>query len=205
MKKKAVPFKYAGSHHQGKYRVTRTYHTDCSLHCFIAFFSHLNMASMIALLAATATLFSCARAFSPDQCNATSYGAPDRTACNTLMTSISKLGTGNASYLFIPSQFATPEGLSNGTRKNFPQTWTNSKFLAVSVGIRGMLNHLLVAGCRAALVPIAVTTDSVTYDTSTYQDLATSGRVVIQECLSNKTVAGGWELAGRHSDGFLFF
>ena len=40
----------------------------------------------------------------------------------------------------------------------------------------------------------------VTYDTSTYQDLATTGNIVVQQCISNKTRAGGgWELAGSPS------
>ena len=37
----------------------------------------------------------------------------------------------------------------------------------------------------------------MTYDTSTYQDLATVGGVIVQQCISNRTRAsGGWELAG---------
>ena len=58
-----------------------------------------------------------------------------------------------------------------------------------------------IAGCNAALVPIEEDPDSndtsVTYDTSSYQDLATTGTVIVQQCISNKTRAGGgWELAG---------
>ncbi|KAL9066081.1 MAG: hypothetical protein Q9161_007806 [Pseudevernia consocians] len=135
------------------------------------------MASTTALLAATFTLFSSALAFSPDQCNLTSYGAPTKAACNTLLTNIAKLGTGNTSYLFIPSEFPTPEGLPNNTRKNFPQSWSTT-------------------GCKAALVPIQVSSSSVTYDTSSYQDLASAGQIVVQECISNSTSSGGWELAG---------
>ena len=165
----------------------------------------------LVLLAAALTLFTSTLAFSPDQCNATSYGRPDRSACNTLLTNIGKLGTGNTSYLFIPTQFATPDGLSNGTRKNFPQTWSTSKFSAASVGVSRESNRVLtcffcVAGCNAALVPIEEDDDggssasngtSVTYDTSTYQDLATVGGVIVQQCISNRTRAsGGWELAG---------
>lgn len=57
---------------------------------------------------------------------------------------------------------------------------------------------LRIAGCKAALVPIEVTTSSVTYDTSSYQDLATAGGVIVQQCISNATRAGGgWELAGN--------
>ena len=38
---------------------------------------------------------------------------------------------------------------------------------------------------------------SVTYDTSTYQDLAAAGGDVVQQCISNRTRAsGGWQLAG---------
>lgn len=52
----------------------------------------------------------------------------------------------------------------------------------------------------AALVPIEVTTTSVTSDTSTYQDLAAAGQIVVQQCISNATTpSGGWELAGTHS------
>lgn len=139
------------------------------------------MASTTALLVATFTLFSSTLAFSPDQCNITSYGAPTKAACNTLLTNIAKLGTENASYLFIPSEFPTPTGLSNSTRKNFPQSWSTT-------------------GCKAALVPIEVTTASVTYDTSSYQDLASAGQIVVQECISNSTSSGGWELAGDNQD-----
>lgn len=137
--------------------------------------------STVALLAATFTLFSSALAFSPEQCNLTSYGAPTKAACDSLLTSISALGVGNASYLFIPSEFATPDGFSNSTRKNFPQSWSTT-------------------GCKAALVPIEVTSSSVTYDTSSYQDLAAAGQVVVQECVSNTTSSGGWELAGDNQD-----
>ena len=61
------------------------------------------------------------------------------------------------------------------------------------------MTHLLIAGCKAALVPIAVSNSSVTYDTSSYQDLAAEGQVVVQNCISNVTrgSSGGWELAGR--------
>lgn len=65
---------------------------------------------------------------------------------------------------------------------------------------RGSLTRVVTAGCKAALVPIEVTTTSVTSDTSTYQDLAAAGQVVVQECVSNATKSsGGWELAGRLS------
>ena len=60
-----------------------------------------------------------------------------------------------------------------------------------------ILKQLLVAGCRAALVPIEVDASTVTYDTSTYQDIASAGSIVVQQCLSNRTISGGWELAGR--------
>ena len=90
------------------------------------------MASTKALLAAaTFTLFSSALAFSPDQCNITAYGAPTAAACTTLLASIAKLGVGNTSYLFIPSQFPTPAGV-NGTRKEFPQSWSTSTLSRVS-------------------------------------------------------------------------
>ena len=89
------------------------------------------MASTLGLLAAALTFFSSAIAFSPDQCNKTSHGAPSKAACTTLLTTISKLGVGNTSYLFIPENFPTPDGLSNGTRKDFPQTWKTSKSSAV--------------------------------------------------------------------------
>ncbi|CAF9939248.1 hypothetical protein IMSHALPRED_001269 [Imshaugia aleurites] len=137
--------------------------------------------SPTALLVATLTLFSSALAFSPEQCNVTSYGAPTKAACDSLLTTISSLGAQNVSYLFIPSQFPTPEGFSNNTRKNFPQSWETT-------------------GCKAALVPIEVSSSSVTYDTSSYQDLASTGQVVVQECISNTTSSGGWELAGDDQD-----
>ena len=57
---------------------------------------------------------------------------------------------------------------------------------------------MFIVGCKAALVPIEVTSSSVTYDTSSYQDLAAAGTIVVQECVSNTTSSGGWELAGRH-------
>ena len=85
------------------------------------------------LLAVTLTLFLSALAFSPDQCNLTSYGAPTKAACNSLLTNIATLGAGNASYLFIPTQFPTPAGLSNNTRKNFPQSWETRRFLAANL------------------------------------------------------------------------
>lgn len=65
-----------------------------------------------------------------------------------------------------------------------------------------------IAGCNAALVPAEIVDDEnnqtyVTYDTSTYQDIAAAGSVVVQQCLSNKSVSetasGGFELAGRPS------
>lgn len=65
-----------------------------------------------------------------------------------------------------------------------------------------------IAGCNAALVPAQINDDEtnqtyVTYDTSTYQDIALAGSTVVQQCLSNKSVsetaAGGFELAGRPS------
>lgn len=59
--------------------------------------------------------------------------------------------------------------------------------------------RISVAGCKAALVPIEVTSSSVTYDTSSYQDLASAGQVVVQQCVSNTTSSGGWELAGKAS------
>ena len=86
------------------------------------------MAFTTAQLATIFTLLSSALAFSPDQCNVTSYGAPTKAACNTLLTEISALGAANASYLFIPAKFATPVGLSNVTRKTFPQSWSTSKY-----------------------------------------------------------------------------
>ena len=95
------------------------------------------MAPMIRLFAASLMFFSSALAFSQEQCNLTSYGAPNKAACNTLLTTISKLGGTNTSYLFIPSQFSTPEGLSNGTRKNFPVSWNTSKLFAAFVGEAG--------------------------------------------------------------------
>ena len=45
-------------------------------------------------------------------------------------------------------------------------------------------------------MPIEVTASSVTYDTSTYQDMAAAGTVVVQQCISNSTGGGGWELTG---------
>lgn len=84
------------------------------------------MASTNTHLTTILVFISFALAFSPDQCNLTSYGAPNKAACNTLLTNISKLGVGNTSYLFIPTEFPTPAGLSNGTRKNFPQSWSTS-------------------------------------------------------------------------------
>lgn len=48
-------------------------------------------------------------------------------------------------------------------------------------------------------MPIEVTSSTVTYDTSSYQDLAAAGTIVVQECVSNTTSSGGWELAGRLS------
>ena len=104
---------------------------------FLPAFFISTMASTLGLLAVTLTLLSSALAFSPDQCNVTTYGAPDKVACNTLLTNIAKLGVGNTSYLFIPSQFPTPAGLSNGTRKNFPQTWSFRKFLSASFDVPG--------------------------------------------------------------------
>lgn len=98
------------------------------------------MASTTALLAAIFTLFSFALAFSPDQCNVTSYGAPTKAACTTLLTQISALGAANASYLFIPAKFATPVGLSNVTRMNFPQSWSTSKYWDAPIGTRGEMN-----------------------------------------------------------------
>ena len=89
-----------------------------------------NMAPTYCLLAVALTLSSYVQAFSPDQCNVTDYGKPNKAACTTLLTSISNLGVGNTSYLFIPAQFPTPAGLSNGTRKNFPVTWSARKFSA---------------------------------------------------------------------------
>ena len=59
----------------------------------------------------------------------------------------------------------------------------------------------IIAGCKAALVPIEVTNTTVTYDTSSYPDLALSGQSVLKNCISNSTVSGGWELAGRSSHG----
>ena len=60
------------------------------------------------------------------------------------------------------------------------------------------LTRLLIAGCKAALVPIEVDTASVTYDTSSYADIASAGTTVVQQCVSNITKSsGGWELAGR--------
>ena len=95
-------------------------------------FSISVMASTTVLLAAaTFTLFSSAIAFSPEQCNITSYGTPTAAACTSLLASISKLGVGNTSYLFIPSQFPTPAGV-NGTRKEFPQSWSTSMLPRVS-------------------------------------------------------------------------
>lgn len=48
----------------------------------------------------------------------------------------------------------------------------------------------------------------VTYDTSTYPDLAAAGSTVVQQCLSNKSVsetaAGGFELAGMPSHTVTF-
>ena len=158
------------------------------------------MTSYRAILAATLTIFSSALAFSPEQCNVTEYGRPNKAACTTLLTSISKLGVGNTSYLFIPASYPTPAGLSNATRKNFPQSWSNSKFINASSGLMRIEDRvftlLLIAGCKAALVPIEVTSNTVTYDTSSYQDLAAAGTVVVQQCISNSTGAGGWELAG---------
>lgn len=61
------------------------------------------------------------------------------------------------------------------------------------------LTYVLIAGCKAALVPIEVTSSSVTYDTSSYSDLAAAAEIVVQECVSNTTSSGGWELAGRSS------
>ena len=90
-----------------------------------------------ALVAAIFTLLSPALAFSPDQCNVTSYGAPTKAACNTLLTEISALGAANASYLFIPAKFATPVGLSNVTRKNFPQSWSTGEYRSASIGTGG--------------------------------------------------------------------
>ena len=46
-------------------------------------------------------------------------------------------------------------------------------------------------------MPIEVTASSVTYDTTSYSDLAAAGTVVVQQCISNSTGGGGWELAGR--------
>lgn len=89
--------------------------------------------STTALLAASLTLFSSALAFSPDQCDLSDYGAPNPTACTSLLNSIAKLGVGNTSYLFIPASYPTPEGESNGTRKDFPESWETSKFLAASL------------------------------------------------------------------------
>ena len=63
-----------------------------------------------------------------------------------------------------------------------------------------VLTRVVTAGCKAALVPIEVTDTSVTSDTSTYQNLAAAGQVVVQQCVSNATTpSGGWELAGRPS------
>ena len=101
-------------------------------------FPHQNMAPTIALLAAALTLFSSALAFSPDQCNVTSYGAPARAACSTLLTNIAALGKGNTPYLFIPANFPTPAGL-NATRREFPQTWTTSKFPFAPLHIPGQI------------------------------------------------------------------
>lgn len=134
---RAVLFNHAGSPARLGFCVIRSFLLPSILYvlqlAFIrAFFFTSTMASTLGLLAATLTLLSSALAFSPDQCNVTTYGAPDRVACNTLLTNIAKLGVGNTSYLFIPSQFPTPAGLSNGTRKNFPQTWSSSKFLSAS-------------------------------------------------------------------------
>lgn len=70
-----------------------------------------------------------------------------------------------------------------------------------------------IAGCNAALVPAEIVDDEtnqtyVTYDTSTYQDIAAAGSVVVQQCLSNKSVSetacGGFELAGRSSHTVTF-
>ena len=105
--------------------------TYCSHRFF--FLSFLSMASTTTFLATALLLFSSALAFSPDQCNLTSYGAPTKAACNTLLTNIANLGAKNTSYLFIPTEFATPAGLSNNTRKNFPQSWSTSKCLAASL------------------------------------------------------------------------
>lgn len=89
------------------------------------------MASTLGLLAATLMLFSSARALSSEQCDVTVYGAPNKAACNTLLTNISKLGGLNTSYLFMPPNAATPDGYSNSTRRNFPQYWNTSKLSAV--------------------------------------------------------------------------
>ena len=163
---------------------------------------------MIGLLAAALTLLTSTFAFSPDQCNATTYGRPDRAACQNLLTVITKSGVGNTSYLFIPSQYSTPDGISNDTRRNFPVSWSTGEFsAAVCWRIREwqQSNDLSfgTVGCNASLVPIEedISTDAndtiVTYDTSTVTALATVGGDIITECISNKTRAsGGWELAG---------
>lgn len=91
------------------------------------------MTSALGLLSVTLALFSSALAFSTEQCDVTIYGAPDRAACNTLLTNISKLGGLNTSYLFIPPSAATPDGFTNNTRRNFPQYWNTSKFSAVQL------------------------------------------------------------------------
>ena len=91
------------------------------------------MASPVAFFAAILTLLSQVHAFSPDQCNVTTYGAPNKAACNTLLTTIANSGVGNESYLFIPEQFPLPEGFTNGSRKNFPLTWSTSRFQCPSL------------------------------------------------------------------------
>ena len=74
------------------------------------------------------------------------------------------------------------------------------------------LTRILVAGCNAALVPQeydfsgydnSSSTNSsntgVTYDTSSYADIASRGAKVVQHCVSNTTEksSGGWVTAGR--------
>ena len=109
------------------------------------------MPSPLALLATAAlALFffsSHATAFSPDQCNLTTYGAPNKAACSSLLTHIASLGGGkNTSYLFIPKSFPTPAGMSNGTRVNFPVSWSTREFthrLLCSAALpAGMWNEL---------------------------------------------------------------
>ena len=84
-----------------------------------------------------------------------------------------------------------------GIFRKFGTPVSSELCLVAFPGWIGVLTRPHIAGCNAALVPVEVSDSSVTYDTSTYRDLAAAGAVVVQQCIANQTRgSGGWELAG---------